>query len=91
MSQRTYSLIDTISIWPREFNILKTENDYRIYGAILGAWSSAIVVPLDWERDWQVWPIPALIGASMGHTIGTLIFTCATKWKWKSVKTSKSE
>ena len=31
------------------------------YGYIIGAWAGCIVVPLDWQRKWQAWPIPNVI------------------------------
>jgi len=39
-------------------------------GAILGAWLGAFVIPLDWDRWWQVWPIPCIFGSVTGSTIG---------------------
>lgn len=40
---------------------------YRnLYMAILGAWIGGIVIPLDWDRPWQQWPIPCSIGALVG-------------------------
>lgn len=38
----------------------------------LGAWLGAFVIPLDWERTWQVWPIPCSLGAMLGFTVGQL-------------------
>uniref|UniRef100_A0A023F764 Putative ethanolamine-p-transferase gpi11/pig-f n=1 Tax=Triatoma infestans TaxID=30076 RepID=A0A023F764_TRIIF len=39
------------------------------YGALLGAWFGAFVIPLDWDRPWQVWPIPCSLGALFGYSI----------------------
>jgi phosphatidylinositol glycan class F len=39
-------------------------------GAVLGAWLSAIVVPLDWDRAWQRWPVPGVAAALLGYAIG---------------------
>lgn len=30
---------------------------------IFGAWLGAVVIPLDWDRPWQQWPIPCSAGA----------------------------
>lgn len=34
---------------------------------LFGAWLGAVVIPLDWDRPWQVWPIPCNIGAIGGY------------------------
>lgn len=36
---------------------------------LFGAWLGAVVIPLDWDRPWQVWPIPCSLGALCGYTI----------------------
>uniref|UniRef100_A0A1L8D9C0 Putative conserved plasma membrane protein n=1 Tax=Nyssomyia neivai TaxID=330878 RepID=A0A1L8D9C0_9DIPT len=41
-------------------------------GAIFGAWSASIVAPLDWDRQWQVYPIPNIVGALLGYALGDL-------------------
>ena len=35
-------------------------------GVILGAWAGSVVAPLDWDRPWQVYPIPNVVGALLG-------------------------
>ncbi|KAI8376237.1 phosphatidylinositol glycan, class F, isoform CRA_f [Radiomyces spectabilis] len=40
--------------------------------ALSGAWIGAIVLPLDWERDWQVWPISCIISTFLGHAVGVM-------------------
>lgn len=37
---------------------------------VVGAWSSCVVIPLDWDRDWQAWPIPVVVGAYIGAFLG---------------------
>lgn len=34
---------------------------------LLGAWLGAFVIPLDWDRPWQEWPVPCCVGALMGY------------------------
>lgn len=34
---------------------------------VAGAWLGAFVIPLDWDRPWQAWPIPCSTGALLGH------------------------
>lgn len=36
---------------------------------IFGTWISAVVVPLDWDRPWQEWPIPPTYGSVLGHCL----------------------
>lgn len=36
----------------------------------LGCWISCVVLPLDWDRDWQEWPIPIVVGAYLGAFVG---------------------
>ena len=43
--------------------------------ALAGAWLGAFVIPLDWHRDWQLWPVPCVYGAIGGKSLGTLIIT----------------
>ncbi|KAL8294885.1 hypothetical protein RB600_000722 [Gaeumannomyces tritici] len=40
-------------------------------GAFLGAWLGAVPIPLDWDRDWQRWPVTVLAGVYAGYTIGS--------------------
>jgi hypothetical protein len=40
------------------------------WGASLGAWCGAMVIPLDWDRPWQKWPIPCVAGAVAGFGVG---------------------
>jgi len=41
-------------------------------GAMVGAWVGAWTIPLDWDRPWQIWPIPCALGAVGGYGIGLL-------------------
>lgn len=45
----------------------------NIQATILGTWLGATVIPLDWDRPWQVWPIPCVIGALLGYLIAHFI------------------
>ncbi|KAI1308455.1 hypothetical protein EDD11_004278 [Mortierella claussenii] len=40
--------------------------------AIFGAWLGSIVIPLDWDRPWQAWPVPCVLGAFLFYCIGTV-------------------
>ncbi|XP_058834526.1 uncharacterized protein LOC131691868 [Topomyia yanbarensis] len=41
---------------------------------ILGAWGASVVAPLDWDRPWQVYPVPNIVGAVAG-AFGMSVFT----------------
>ncbi|SCV05593.1 LANO_0H10902g1_1 [Lachancea nothofagi CBS 11611] len=36
----------------------------------VGCWISCVVIPLDWDRDWQEWPTPLVVGAYLGAFVG---------------------
>lgn len=40
----------------------------------LGIWLSSIVVPLDWDRPWQLYPIPIIISAYISSIVSYTIF-----------------
>ena len=42
-------------------------------GAILGAWFGAVPIPLDWDREWQKWPVTIVTGAYIGWAIGKTV------------------
>lgn len=37
---------------------------------VFGAWVGSFPIPLDWDRPWQVWPIPCCIGALIANALG---------------------
>lgn len=41
-------------------------------GAVVGAWLGAFVIPLDWDRPWQTWPVSCCVGAQLGSAVGRL-------------------
>ncbi|KAI0102746.1 GPI biosynthesis protein family Pig-F-domain-containing protein [Nemania sp. FL0031] len=44
-----------------------------LVGAGVGAWVGAVPIPLDWDREWQKWPVTILCGIYAGYTVGKLI------------------
>lgn len=42
-------------------------------GGLLGCWLGVFPIPLDWDRDWQDWPITLLVGAYSGAFLGSLL------------------
>lgn len=41
-------------------------------GACVGAWLGAIPIPLDWDREWQKWPVTIVAGLYIGAVVGKL-------------------
>lgn len=44
-----------------------------LVGAAVGAWLGAVPIPLDWDRDWQRWPVTVVVGAYAGAAAGSLL------------------
>ncbi|KAK0390520.1 hypothetical protein NLU13_0024 [Sarocladium strictum] len=44
-----------------------------LLGAVLGAWLGAVPIPLDWDRDWQRWPVTIVVGMYAGRTLGAKV------------------
>jgi GPI ethanolamine phosphate transferase 2/3 subunit F len=42
-----------------------------VWGTMIGAWSGAVAIPLDWDRWWQEWPISCLFTATFGAVIAS--------------------
>ncbi|KAK1754483.1 glycosylphophatidylinositol anchor phosphoethanolamine transferase [Echria macrotheca] len=42
-------------------------------GAFVGAWLGAVPIPLDWDRDWQRWPVTILCGLYGGCLLGRVL------------------
>ncbi|ORZ14112.1 GPI biosynthesis protein Pig-F [Absidia repens] len=75
------------SIWVKIYlqHCPTTTNEIYAYTqvicALLGSWIGAIVLPLDWERQWQEWPISCVISTFLGHFVGVV-----TGFIWSSLK-----
>ncbi|CAL3972562.1 unnamed protein product [Diplocarpon coronariae] len=39
-------------------------------GCLLGAWVGAVPIPLDWDREWQKWPVTIVTGVYAGYVVG---------------------
>ena len=44
-----------------------------LMGAFLGAWLGAVPIPLDWDRQWQKWPVTILCGVYAGYLLGKTV------------------
>ncbi|XP_011257021.1 glycosylphosphatidylinositol anchor biosynthesis protein 11 [Camponotus floridanus] len=62
-----------MGIYSQKNNILADALRTIIQATILGTWLGAIVNPLDWDRPWQAWPIPCIIGALLGYLIAHFV------------------
>lgn len=47
-------------------------------GCSVGAWLGACLIPLDWDEDWQRWPLPLLYGSMVGfvlvHVVAAVVY-----------------
>ncbi|KAK4506707.1 hypothetical protein PRZ48_000440 [Zasmidium cellare] len=42
-------------------------------GALVGGWLGAIPIPLDWDREWQKWPVTIVCGVYAGAVVGKVL------------------
>jgi hypothetical protein len=42
-------------------------------GCMVGGWIGAVPMALDWDRDWQAWPVTVLTGAYLGWAFGRML------------------
>lgn len=42
-------------------------------GALVGAWFGVLPIPLDWDREWQQWPLTLLVGGYGGTFLGSVL------------------
>lgn len=40
-----------------------------LIGLVVGGWFGAAGIPLDWDRDWQRWPVTILVGGYCGYVL----------------------
>lgn len=43
-----------------------------LLGAFVGAWLGAVPIPLDWDREWQKWPVTIVTGMYAGYLLGRM-------------------
>lgn len=41
----------------------------------------AVPIPLDWDREWQAWPVTIVVGAVMGWATGKVVGGTVLKGK----------
>lgn len=59
-------------------------------GALLGSWLGAIPIPLDWDREWQKWPVTIVAGLYAGYLSGKILGGSVLSG-WRMVKTTLKE
>lgn len=59
--------------FPRPSILTQGEVAWTIGVAVaVGTWAGAFPIPLDWDREWQTWPLPCVFGALIGQLLGIL-------------------
>ncbi|KAK9507550.1 hypothetical protein O3M35_007379 [Rhynocoris fuscipes] len=58
----------------RPENIFQSLLFYSSRATLFGGWLGAFVIPLDWDRPWQAWPIPCFLGALFGYVICNCLY-----------------
>ena len=64
------NLIVELSNW--KF-LLKNSVYLVALASALGGWAGVLTIPLDWDRDWQMYPISLVIGAYLGSLVGGVL------------------
>lgn len=62
----TFELSSAFEVWQLELL------QYNAFGTLVGAWAGSVVAPLDWDRAWQTYPIPNLVGGVVGFTFANI-------------------
>lgn len=61
-------------------------------GTVIGAWLGAVPIPLDWDREWQKWPVTIVVGAYVGYIVGSqLLGTVFFGKRWAVTPELKEE
>ncbi|EFA80925.1 phosphatidylinositol glycan [Heterostelium album PN500] len=63
---------------PMHNSIYETCCTIIVVFSLVGAWVGGFVIPLDWDRPWQAWPISCTYGAIIGHCISLIICSIFT-------------
>lgn len=66
-SDVTISILSSANVFEKD--AFGTIFSIAIRFVLFGAWLGAVVIPLDWDRPWQEWPIPCSSGALVGYVI----------------------
>lgn len=67
-----YLFYDTFELSSRDEVALLEYLQYNAVATLIGAWSGSVVAPLDWDREWQKYPIPNMVGGLIGFGIANI-------------------
>ncbi|XP_018571084.1 phosphatidylinositol-glycan biosynthesis class F protein [Anoplophora glabripennis] len=62
---------------------------FNIRLTIFGAWLGAVLIPLDWDKPYQVWPVPCYLGAIAGCLVSNFISFISLSFCMPPKKTGK--
>lgn len=72
--QKSWFVLQTFSLWSADNEVLQ-HSKWRFVTTVFGAWAGAVVIPLDWDRPWQKWPIPCLSSVTFAFLISNVVLT----------------
>lgn len=68
---------------PQFLRMFKTPNFFKVlfshpllssgFVTLITTWLGVLPIPLDWDRPWQTWPIPLVVGAYAGNFLAGVI------------------
>lgn len=65
-------LVSVLNIIPNFDLTTYAYSEFDLFVSLACVWASAFVIPLDWDRPWQVWPVCCTYGAAAGNVLGTI-------------------
>ncbi|GAA5886001.1 hypothetical protein JCM3774_002956 [Rhodotorula dairenensis] len=74
-------------VWLRLVSTLSPANDLELalfapaVGTVIGCWTGAVPIPLDWDRPWQKYPTTLILGAVAGHAAGSLVSLATVSYR----------
>ncbi|EMR09365.1 hypothetical protein PNEG_02315 [Pneumocystis murina B123] len=71
VDRRKYMELVSLELDLENFENLKLSVGF--FGTFVGSWLGAIPIPLDWNKGWQKWPIPIVIGGYLGYSLSIFI------------------
>lgn len=57
----------------RPDNLAEADLLFSTLGLLVGNWLACVVIPLDWGRAWQAWPVPNVLVGSVAFLMGSLL------------------
>jgi len=57
-------------------NVSRTRAKWSVLITILGAWTGAVFIPLDWDKPWQQWPIPCMVTSFVAYVCIHIFYSC---------------